>query len=428
MSYNAIVSRITVRTHPNADRLLMGQCSLSSVVVGLGTTNGDLGVYFECDGQLSPEFAQANDLIRRKDPITSEKAGGLFDENRRVRAQKIRGVRSDGFWTPISSLAFTEYDVSLLKEGDSFCDLNGIPICNKYETPATRRAQRARQQQGARQKRGATPFFPKHPDTPQLRHVFNAIPYPSLIWFTEKLHGSSIRYGHVKDEIQLSRWKQWVNKFWPFAKFSTHEYRYLNGTRNVILEQSTGVGFYGTNAFRLHAVKGLALHKNEMIFGELVGYVNEHTPIMGTQNVKDDEAKKQYGSVMTYTYGCVPDECKLFIYRITQANDDGVAVELPWVQVKRRCRELDLNPVPQVASLPMIYDGTEKDKEMLAAFVETGVQGPSLLDSRHIREGVVLRVESEYGTQWIKDKSWLFKFLEGIVKDDVTNVDLEEIS
>jgi hypothetical protein len=60
--------------------------------------------------------------------------------------------------------------------------------------------------------------------------------------------------------------------------------------------------------------------------------------------------------------------------------------------------------------------------------VESLVEGPSFLDPSHIKEGVVLRIESDQGIQFLKHKSHIFKVLEGISKDDDQAVDIEEIS
>jgi hypothetical protein len=53
---------------------------------------------------------------------------------------------------------------------------------------------------------------------------------------------------------------------------------------------------------------------------------------------------------------------------------------------------------------------------------------PSSLDKRHIREGVIVRWESEHGTGFLKNKGHAFKVLEGIVKDSDGYVDMEESS
>jgi aldehyde dehydrogenase (NAD+) len=61
---------------------------------------------------------------------------GMFDTNRRVRAQKFRGEVSDGFWVPLSNFSFIKGSV-LVDEGFEFDELNGTPICSKYINPAT---------------------------------------------------------------------------------------------------------------------------------------------------------------------------------------------------------------------------------------------------------------------------------------------------
>lgn len=53
---------------------------------------------------------------------------------------------------------------------------------------------------------------------------------------------------------------------------------------------------------------------------------------------------------------------------------------------------------------------------------------PSTVDARHPIEGVVVRVESEHGTQWLKHKSVAFGILEGYLKDRDEYIDTEEAS
>ena len=93
--YNAIVTKIRVSDHPNADRLQIGHCCGSQVIVGLSVEDNELGIFFPCDGQLSEEFAAANDLVAYKDPETGANKGGFFAANRRVRA-------SDRDWETIT--------------------------------------------------------------------------------------------------------------------------------------------------------------------------------------------------------------------------------------------------------------------------------------------------------------------------------------
>lgn len=93
----AIIAPITVSKHPNADRLQLGSVFGSQVVVGMDVKSGDVGIFFQEGLQLSDEYAKANDLVRRKD-ADGNAAGGFFEENRRVRCQKFRGTKSEGYW------------------------------------------------------------------------------------------------------------------------------------------------------------------------------------------------------------------------------------------------------------------------------------------------------------------------------------------
>jgi hypothetical protein len=81
--------------------------------------------------------------------------------------------------------------------------------------------------------------------------------------------------------------------------------------------------------------------------------------------------------------------------------------------------------VPDIARA--LYTG-KKDKlqDKVSEFTE---DLSSTLDSRHIREGVVIRVEAPDGTtDWYKNKSFTFGVLEGYLKDSDDYVDAEEIA
>lgn len=207
MTYKAIVTRITVRPHPNADAIQLGTCRGNQVVVGLDVKTGDMGVFFATDGALSQEFCDMNNLIAIHDATGKKVGGGFFDKNRRVRSQKFRGERSDGFWVPLSYFAYALKPSELhgmddkFVEGFEFDELNGHPICNKYVTPATARAilnQKA-------QPRRANVMFAKHTETEKWRDRSDKIPTGALIVLTEKLHGcveastviDTLEYGDV---------------------------------------------------------------------------------------------------------------------------------------------------------------------------------------------------------------------------------------
>lgn len=433
MSYVGIVTRIHTRPHLNADRLQVGTVMGNQVVVGLDTQDGELGVFFPTDGQLSQEMCDANDLIGRTDPVTGKHEGGFFSDKRRVRAQKFRGEKSDGYWCPLSALAWTGHNLTKLKEGDTFTELNGHEVCRKYFTPATLRAMNT----GKKTSRASTIFFPKHPDTPQFRFVSNTIQNEAIIYVTEKVHGTSGRYGRVLDDY-LPTWKQWVNKVCAAMHMKrmqpTRRYVYMHGSRNVILDDSKP-GFYWTNEFRYRPVESISLHKGEMLYFELVGYAERDRPIMRPQPINDKDVKKQFGDFMLYKYGCTNGEARLYVYRITRTNEDGVVTELSWPQMVARCKELGLQHVPLLTTFyypETAFAGlarSDQVPEYLHRHIDGLARGVSTLDPSHIREGVVLRVEQPDGTTtWIKHKQWLFGVLEGYIKDAEDYVDAEEVA
>lgn len=428
--YQAMVARVRTRPHPNADRIQLADVCEHTVIVGKDVQNDQLGIFFPPEGQLSEEFAEANNLVRRKDEHGNN-VGGFFEPNRRVRRQPFRGVKSEGFWMPLSCLDYLEeLDKGILTAGLQFDTIAGHEICRKYVTPATRRAMSARD----RQARKAHPSFPKHIDTKQLKYEIGDIQPGSLIWPTEKVHGTSGRFGLVYVEEQDTR--SWWQRLFGLAK-PFRGWQYVNGSRNIVLLDGDPRAFYESEAFRTAAVQPLLdrLHHDEIIYFEIVGYTDTGQAIMpsGSTDKLDKEIQTTYGKTMSWTYGCdqsgmLGPKFHMYVYRIAKCGKDGHYVDLTWPQVRARCYELDLDHVPEIVPIPLFYAG-EESKEGLLDLVSDWTVGPSLIDSRHIREGVVLRVEGPFGgPKWLKNKSWEFGVMEGYIKADESHVDLEEVS
>lgn len=443
MTYEAIIAPLENGVkHPNADRLKVFSVCGKRVIVGLDHFDGEIGVFFPDDGLLSEKFCVANDLFPRYDETGARIGGGFFDPKKpRVRAQNFRGHKSEGFWMPLDCLTFSGLSLEKIKDsmpvGTTFDTINGIQICEKYFTPATLRQMKS---SGKVQKQILG--FPKHIDTKQFSYEGWKIEMGARVYITEKLHGTSGRtaYAVVKKEPERTFW----DKVFKRNTKPTKAWKYLTGTRNVILgENAVGSGFYGDDTFR-HIISDqfkTLMHKNEIIYYEIVGYA-AGVPIMPPHPVKEMKTlKKQYGSEMNYRYGCLEGQNKIFVYRIAFANEDGHCVDLPWEKVKLRCHELGLEYVPELAPNPIIITSkTSNDAYFkpdlnpplgfsLAQYVEDLEVGSSTIDHTHIREGVVLRVENPNGdTHFLKSKSYDFKVLEGIIKSDDSYVDTEEIS
>lgn len=450
--YTAVVTKIAVMPHtdPEVHSLAIGNVLGNTVVVGKGTEQGALGVFFETDGQLSPEFCAANDLIRKKDLVTGLLTGGFFEENRRVRALKLRGVKSDGFWIPVKAFEFCG-DTSMLQEGYQFTMLNEVPICNKYMTPATQRAGNKNVQSKEGVKRGKIFGFQKHYDTDQFRKSVHRIRAGDVISITSKMHGTSGRFGRVMQEVIYPKksW-QWRYTFvanWLHDKFGRavlpllkkeHTFNHFVGSRNVDLssieeyhktlaQRAADYGADDKEHFRFGSVNNLVgkLKKGEVLYYEIVGWSGPETPIMkpcDTSCFKDKQLEKRYGKIMPFSYGCEKGELDIFVYRISMVDPDGGAIDLGWNQVKQRCAELGVKHVPEVCN-SFVYDG---DEAKLRELVESLTEGTDTTDARHIREGVVIRAERYPQPLALKNKSFLFRVSEGHEKMSDDYVDAEE--
>lgn len=416
--YCGYVTRLkNVRKHPNADRLVLADVFDSTVVVGANSQDGDIVIYFPCDGQLSAEYCEYNNLLRKKDENGNNIGGFLDPDKRNVKAIKLRGERSDGLVMPLSSLDYINKDLKdMLVVGDQITVLDGKEVCRKY-IPRGRRTVNRAQTKKEKRKVNEFPLFEEHKDTAQLDFNISAFKPGDLVELTLKMHGTSGRTGYLPSAGK-NKIEHFIFKLFP-------RYKYVTGTRRVVLQEFGEGGFYGDNAFRAayhNFFKG-KLRKGETVYYEIVGYVNETTPIMGIANNKkmnDKEFVKKYGETTTFSYGCKPGESKMYIYRMTYTSLDGTVIEYPWSLVKRRCEEMGAT---HVMDLDRFIYTNEQD---LYARIDKWLDIDDPIGKTHVDEGVVARIEDRASFTAFKKKSYAFKILEGIIKENADAPDIEE--
>lgn len=439
--YKAKVVKLQTKPHPNADKLRLGYVNGIQVIVGLDTQDGEIGVFFRCDGQLTDGFLRSNNLYRHSHLNNDSDKKGYFGDNGRVTAEKIRGERSDGFWCPLSYFEYTGYDLSKLQLGNEFDELSGHKICKKYYTKATRKAISGRKAK----KTQADYNLPRHYDTEQLQYNLSKVECGDLVIISEKCHGTSTRIGYVQVEREVRL--NWLQKLYnklplPSYPIVTNNYEFVIGTRNTIA--SSWVTPESNDYHRLELAEPLRgmLKKGEVIYAEIVGFDSNGKPIMNRQGTsKLPEIQKHYGDVMTYAYSCAWNNVnklqrKMMVYRITQVNEDGYELDLTWAQIKKRANELGLEIVPELHrgiidndKNLILDDYGYKDGDDFDLVIEHSVTGASTLDASHIREGICVRLEKADGTIKVyKHKSFEFKVLEGILKQDDNYVDTEEVN
>lgn len=441
MSYKAIITKVkNIRPMLGADRLRLATVANNQIIIGTDIEEGTLGVFFPDDGALSHEFCHENNLYRHKEYNKNPEAkGGFFEDNRRVKVLKLRGEKSEGFWCPLEYLSYTGYNLDKLNEGFEFDKLNGFNICEKYYTPATRKMMKAAGK-GNRVKNKSKklklkemyPDFKEHWDTKQLAYYIDKLPKGILLQISEKVHGTSGRIGYIKLHKYLNKFQKLWNKYLPI-KFQEYEYKYISGSRRVILHNNKEDGYYKDSDFRseIHKkIEKIGLNPGETIYFEICGFTDQGKNIMSPQGIKDKELKKLYGDTMVYSYGCDPNEklnkpkYDIYVYRITRTLDNGSISEVPYYQLVGRCKELDLKIVPELKE-QFIFDG---DTKKLLKTCEELAEGPSTIDKSHIREGIVLRCDYPGMETNFKLKSFHFKTLEGLIKNDPKYIDMEEIS
>ena len=473
--YKAYITVLTnVRKHPNADRLLLADVFGNTVCVSTEYSEGQLGVYFPTDGQLSTEFAEKNNLLRKKDDAGNNIGGYMDPDKRNVTAIRLRGEKSDGLFLPISALnyCYAHGDASIeLHMGDVIDGVvNGHEICCKYIPRTQNRRGNVTEGNKTRKKKVPTaPLFAEHADTEQLAYNLGAFKAGDEIEITLKMHGTSQRTGYlpVFKGYKSNIWGKLLKVIKPTCDFDKkviawiekratpmYDWGYVSGTRRVVLDSYEG-GFYGDNTFREIHSKVFAgkLMKGETVYYEVVGFTTSGAPIMGVASYKklnDKEFIKQYGETTRFSYGCFPavttclDEnnnivsvnhgSDIYVYRMTMTNEDGFVVEYTPDFMRYRCEQMGVKTVPVFIKeiIPheiqnengkwLGVDAGEWVKEMAEQYYD----GPDPIGKTHIREGVVVRIINRPKFCAYKHKNFSFKVLEGIIKDTAAAPDMEE--
>ena len=476
--YKAYITALTnVRPHSNADRLQLADVFGNTVCVSLDCYEGQVGLYLPSDGQISVEFGEKNNLLRKKDDAGNNIGGYIDASKRNITAIRLRGEKSDGIFLPLSCLnyCYAHGDASIeLRVGDVIdgC-VNGHEICQKY-IPRTNKS--ARMSGGGnktrKHKTPTAPLFAEHADTEQLAYNLGAFKPGDEIEITLKMHGTSTRTAYLP---VLKGYKRtlWDRLFHREGK-PIYEYDYVSGTRRTVLENYEG-GYYGDNAFRqphCDVFRG-KLNRGETVYAEIVGFTTNGTPIMGScdnKKLNDKEFIKQYGPTTVFSYGCAPvstmafrlddlndidtayfvdtPQSDIYVYRMTMTNEDGYVVEYPPHLVRYRCEQMGVKCVPLLwkGTIPENEDVLYVDKDgddvadvdeilyvkkadpgewVLKKAEEYGV-GADPIGKTHVREGVVVRIVNRAGFSAYKWKNFEFKCLEGLVKANAEAPDMEE--
>lgn len=452
-----VVKVENLRPHGNADRLQIATFFGNDTCVGLNTVLGEIGIYFPTDLQLSVEYCDKNNLVRKKDE-NGNNIGGYMDPNKRnVTAVRLRGERSDGLYMPLSSLEFTGVNMDDLNVGDTIDVVNGVEICRKY-IPRGNKRRGGIQSEGNRTRKKkvpVAPLFAEHADTEQLAYNLAAFKPGDQVEITLKMHGTSQRTGYLP--ILKGYKKNILDYILRREGTPIYDWGYVTGTRRTVLENYEG-GYYGDNEFREQHSKVFEgkLHKGETVYYEVVGFTNTGTPIMGSSSntkLNDKDFIKQYGDTTVFSYGCYPDGKKrmcgedkfghffidedapqsdMYVYRMILTTEEGHVVEYTPDYMRYRCEQMGVKTVPLFERFyipnenelnTMGISAGEYVKEIVNKYLNTD---PDPIGKTHIKEGVVVRIINRPKFTAYKDKVFEFKVIEGIIKSAASAPDMEE--
>lgn len=343
-NYSAIVVELKHFVElENCDNVKAAIIMGNHVIVSKDAKEGDIGVYFPIETQLSHEFVSNNNLYRHSQYNVDENKKGYFEDNRRVRCVKFRGNKSEGLFMPLDSLKFVLGDkINELNVGDEFDELEGINICKKYVIKKKQSNPTSKKNKGKKPKESKIidNQFRFHDDTVMLYRNLDKINLNDYISISYKMHGTSSISSNILCKKKLNPFEKLLNILG--VNIVTTKYDNVYASRRVIKNEELNPNaqhYYDEDIWGLanNRIKDFLLD-GMTIYYEIVGYTPNGVAI-------------QKG----FDYGCDVGEFDIYIYRITYTNPSGNVFEFSFKQMKEWCESRGLKTVP------LLYYGTIKD-------------------------------------------------------------------
>ena len=374
-NYAAVVVRLPPPLTLEGSDFLVGASLLGfQAIISKDHAPGELGIVFPAECQLDTAFCAENSLFRHADLNKDPDVKGYLEDNRRIRAIKLRGHRSDCLWLPLECLAYTGAKLDELKEGDTFDELNGVPICCKFviKTKSTRNTPK----QEKKFVRVDPRLFPEHFDSENYWRNSHLIPQDAHVYVTQKIHGTSWRGTRTNVLRKLSVRDRIARKFG--VKVLEHEWDAVAGSRKVIKDPNNEdqQHFYESDIWTQYLARVEHLiPEGFIVYGEIIGWTAEGAAIQ-----------------TNYTYELAPGTCELYVYRIAMVNARGVVVDLSWPQVREWCKDRDIKHVKDLWEGPHSEFIAEEwvDRRFSDDFPDTLPLGSN---KKLVDEGVCIRAD-----------------------------------
>lgn len=381
-NYAAQVVRVHKFELPGLDNLRGIKVGGYTALISKDVPDGSLLAVFPAESQLSEGFASRNNLFRHSEKNADPAQTGYLEDNRRIRALKLRGHVSSAL-----ALSVDVFDTEL-SEGDVFDTVNGEVVSQKYyvKPPVTAQAKT----QAKIWRRVEDKFLPEHIDTENYWRNAHKIPDDAFITVTQKLHGTSIRASRTYVKVK-PRLRDKVAR-WFGVRTTDTELDVVFGSRKVIKDPNNPnqQHFYDKD---LWTEFGLSIADQippgVVVYGELIGWASETSPIQ-----------------TNYTYNVQQGYQKLYVYRVAVITPDAHLYDLPWNAVKQFAIERGWNYVPE------LWTGSHKDFDvdswMDKTYYPTRPNAVPLSKDSPVDEGVVVRWDGGFTPTVLKAKSSIF--------------------
>ena len=405
-----------LKKHPNADKLQTVLIDFNNVITDLTAKDGDIYVYFPIECQINSEFISFINGFREKENNKDQTQTGFFEKNCRVKTMTLRGEKSMGFIIPVEKLEeFAK--ISINEVNKEFDTVNDILICKKYIPSIKQRSPEntrdRRRIRRIKEPRIIEQLINFHANTSQLRkniHKFLPNDYVSVSY---KLHGTSFWVSHIKVKRKLNWYEGLLKKL--SIKINDIQHDYVYGSRRVIKnahfedEVSFKEHFYGKDIWG--EIKEQLIGKipeGFTLYGEAVGFVS-------TGRYIQEE----------YDYSCLPQQKKVYVYRITFTNDFGYVYNLSTNAVIDFCNKYEIEHVPYlyIGTLEKLFPELDQNNHWHENIIKKledkfEIEKDCFICSNKVpREGIVIRKESQFDFDVFKLKGFNFLKKESLFLD-----------
>lgn len=435
-NYLSKVVRINeFRKHNDPEVTRLKCCTIDgyNMITGIDSEPG-LYVYFPALSQINSDFLSFANLYRHKELNSDSEQSGMFEDNGRVKAIRLRGELSEGFIIPLQVLenyivSVTNQELKDVKEGTEFDTIehNGKEfwLSKKYivkkNIPQQEGSSKTRYKVSKRLNRVRDDQFRFHYTTVQIKKCPFVLTPDSLIQMSYKMHGTSGISAYVLCHQPLT-WKQKIARWLTGEPFDKYDYIYSSRTviKNKHYNPKVGSGYYSEDIWaEADKIVKPKLSKGMTAYYEILGFLPDGKYI-------------QKG----YDYGCVPPKpyeefksekhFKVRIYRVTVTNVDGIVTEFTPLQVQQWCTQAGLTPVEECyfGRAKDLYPDLDTTNHWNENFIERLSNDKNFymeLDSPHCKnkvphEGVVIKPLERLGSAF-KLKSFRFLDKEGRLAD-----------